>query len=124
MNAKSMRIIFHKKLWRSGINPAYVEPLPTTLIKETYNGKSEKYFVKLKLGRYSTSSTLDLYEFNMNLFDQGNPEEFLLFLRNFNMTLAEIGALEMDTKIQYLCRTVCGEVLHQVDLLSADVENT
>ena len=33
------------------------------------------------------SSTSDPYEFNMSLFDHGEPEEFLLFIRNFNITL-------------------------------------
>ena len=29
-----------------------------------------------------------LYEFNMSLFDHDEPEEFLLFILNFNMTFA------------------------------------
>ena len=49
------------------------------------------------------SSTLDLYGFKMYLFDHGKQEEFLLFIRNFNMTLTETVMLEMDTNIQYLC---------------------
>ena len=60
-----------------------------------------------------TSSTLDLYEFRMSLFDHGNPEEFLLFVWN----------LETDTKVQYLCRLVCGEALHHLDLMYAYVVN-
>ena len=46
------------------------------------------------------SSTSDLYEFKMYLFDNGDAEEFLLLLRNFNMTIASSGALEMDAKVQ------------------------
>ena len=66
----------------------------------------------------------DLYEFNMYLFDHGNTEEFLLFIRNFNMNLAATGTLDMDENIQYLCTLVLGEALRQFDLLSADLENT
>ena len=55
---------------------AHVEPLQIILIKETYNGKSDKYFVKLKLCRDPKSITSDLYEFRMSLFDNGKPEEF------------------------------------------------
>ena len=48
------------------------------------------------------SSTSDLYEFKMSLFDHGQPEEFLFFIHNFSMTLAATGTLEMNAKIQYL----------------------
>ena len=47
-----------------------------------------------------------------------------MFVRNFNMTLAESGMLEAGEKYQYLCTLVCGEVLFQFDLLYADVEGT
>ena len=96
---------------------SHVEPPPITLINWTYDGKLEKDIVKLKLRKYPTSSTLDLYDFRMSLFDNGNPEESLLLLHNFNMNLAATGMLETVTKIQYLRTLVCGEALHQFDLL-------
>ena len=40
------------------------------------------------------------------------------------MILAETGTLEMDTKIQYIRMLVCGEVLRQFYLFSAEIENT
>ena len=46
-----------------------------------------------------------------------------MFVRNFNMTLAVSGTLEVGAKIQYLCTLVRGEALHQFDSLSADVES-
>ena len=100
-----------------------MEPPPIPLIKKTCNSKSDEYFVKLKFCGDPTSITSDLYEFNMYLFDHGEPEESLLFIHNFNMTLAETGALYMDAKIQYLRTLVYGEALRQFDLFSADVEN-
>ena len=54
----------------------HVEPPLTPLIKGKYDGTSDKYFVKLKLRRDPTSSTLDLYEFKMFLFENGEPEDF------------------------------------------------
>ena len=51
---------------------------------------------------------LDLYEFKMSLFDHGDPEEFMLFVRNFNMPLAATGMLDMDSNIQYPRTLVCG----------------
>ena len=60
----------------------------------------------------------------MSLFGHGKPEEFLLFICNFNMTHVETGTQEMDTKNQYICTLVRGEVLRQFDLFSADMEHT
>ena len=101
-----------------------MEPPLITPIKEMYNGKSEKGFVKLKLRRDPMSSTQNLYEFKRSLFDHGGPEEFLLFVRNFNMTLEATGTLEMDASIHYHRMVVRGEALHQFDLFSAEMENT
>ena len=93
LQERNMKNVLHKRGWNLGTNPAHVEPTPILLTKETYNGKSEKDYVKLKLRRDHTSSTMDLYEFNISLFDQGEPEELLLFIRNFNMTFLETGTL-------------------------------
>ena len=60
----------------------------------------------------------------MSLFDHGNMKEFLLFIHNFNTTIAATVMLEMGANINYLCTLACGEQLHQFDLLSPEVENT
>ena len=70
------------------------------------------------------SSTSDLYEFKMYLFDNGEPEEFSLFVHNFNMTLAASETLEAGVKVQYIRTLSCKEKLRQFDLLSSDVEIT
>ena len=58
------------------MTPPHVDPSLIPLIKENHNGKSEKYFVKLKLRRDPTMSTSDLYEFKMSLFENFDPEKF------------------------------------------------
>ena len=116
-----MTNFFHKKGCSTDTNSARLEPLPIPLIKETYTGKSDGDYVKLKLHRYPTSGTLEIYEFMMSLFDHGNPEEFLLFVRNFEMTLAATGMLEMKAKVHYLRMLVRGGALRQFDLLSTYV---
>ena len=92
------------------------------IIKETYHGKSDGKYVKLKLYRDPSSSTSDLYEFIMSLFDHDKPEEFLFIVRNFKMTLATTVTLETDAKVQYLHTLVRGGALRQFDLLSSDME--
>ena len=47
----------------------------------------------MELYRDPMSSTLDLYEFRMSFFDNGELEDFLLYVRNFNMTLVATGTL-------------------------------
>ena len=101
-----------------------MELLKIPLIKEMCNCKSDEDLVKLKLRRYPKSSTSDIYEFKMTLFDHSDPEEFMLLLYEFSMTLATTGALEMDAKIQYLYTPIHGEGLRQFGFLSADVEDT
>ena len=66
-------------------------------------------------------STSDPYDFKMSLFNNGDPEEFLLFVRNFNITLAASGTLEIGAKIQYIRTIVRGEALRQFESLSADI---
>ena len=73
---KTIKKVSSKKVWITGMTHPHVEPLPIPIIQEVYDGKSHKDFVKLKLRRDPTSSTSELYEFLMSLFDNGKPEEF------------------------------------------------
>ena len=59
-------------------------------------GKLDGDYVKLKLCRDHMSSTSELYEFRMSLFDHGKPEEFILFVYDFKITLAATGTLEAN----------------------------
>ena len=86
----------------TGTIQPHVDPPPIPLIKEKHDGNSEKYFVKLKIRKDPTSPMSDLYEFKMSLFDNGYPEDFLLFVNTFTMNLAASGMLEAGAKYQYL----------------------
>ena len=60
----------------TGTNHPHIELSPIPLIQEIQNGKSDKYFVKIKLCRYPMSSMSDLYEFKISLSDNDYPEDF------------------------------------------------
>ena len=60
----------------------------------------------------------------MALFDNGDPEKFLFFIRNFQMTLEASRILDSGVKIPYLLKLVRGEQLSQLDILSAVVGST
>ena len=93
-----MKNVSSKKWWMTETTQPSIEPPSISLIKEKHNGKSEKVFVRIKLRRDPTSPTSDLYEFKIYFSDNGEPEEYLLFVRNFNMTLAASGTLGTGAK--------------------------
>ena len=62
-----------------------------------------------------------MYEFKMPLFDNKEPEEFLLFMWNLNMTLGASGTIKANVKLQYLRTLLCGEALPQFDILCDQV---
>ena len=49
----------------------------------------------------------------MSIFDHVEPEEFLLFVKKFQINLAATVKLETEAKVQYLCMLVSGEALCQ-----------
>ena len=59
----------------------------------------------------------------MALFDNDKTEEILLFVWNFQMNIEASGMLAAGANIQYICILVRGEALHQLDILSVEVES-
>ena len=53
---------------------------PNYINKSKNYMKAERDCVKIKLRRDPTSEKSDLYEFKMDLFDNGDLEEFLFFV--------------------------------------------
>ena len=80
----------------------YMDTPPIPLIKSNCDDNSDKDLVKLKLLRDTTSEKSDLYEFKTDFLDNGDLEEFLLLVRNFNTTFDTSGTLATDAKVQYL----------------------
>ena len=101
-----------------------MDPYHIPLIKSKNDTKAKTDSVKNKLHRYPTSEESDVYEFKMALFDNGYPEEFLLFMRNFKMTLEASGTLAASANLQYLRTILCGEALRQFDNLCVQVGST
>ena len=98
----TMKDVSHRKKRRAGIVQVHVESPPTPLIKVNHNDKSYKDLVKIILRRDPMLAKSDLYELKMALFDNGELEEFLLFVWIFNKNLLAQGTLEMAFNIQYL----------------------
>ena len=60
----------------------------------------------------------------MVLFDNIEPEEFLLFVWNFQVTLNTSGTIASSLKIHYLHTLLRGESVRQIDMLSIELEST
>ena len=100
----------------------HMEPQTIPLMKEKYDGKSDKYFVKLEFHRDPTPTSMSLGCFCVTMAIR---ESFCCsYVRNLNMTLVVSGTLEMGKNIQYLCTIVRVEALHKFDSLSANLEST
>ena len=86
----------------------HVDPSLNPLTKGKNNYKLDKDCVKIKLHRDPTSQKSDVYELKMTLFGKDEVEEFLIFIRNLNMTLEESIILVASARIQNLPMLVCG----------------
>ena len=60
----------------------------------------------------------------MAFFDNVNPEEFLLFIRNFQITLEVSGTLSAIANMHYLFMLICDELLFQINTLYVEVGST
>ena len=103
-------------------NPSHVEPSPILLIKKRSTGKSDGDYVKLNLCGDTTYSTSDLNEFKIPLFNYVETEDFILLMKNSQMTLAATEIIETEAKVLYICTLVRGEALRQFDLVSDDAK--
>ena len=104
-----MNNVSHNTGWGTDTKPDHVDPSPIPLYKEMSTGKSDGDHVKLKLHRDTTYSTSDLYEFRMSLFDHGDPEEFLFFVRNLQMNIAATGMIETEERFSIFVHLSVGK---------------
>ena len=74
----------------------HVDSSLITIIKSENYEKLDKYYIEIKLVRYPTSENLDPYKFKIALFDNSDPEEFLLLFCNFNMNPEASGTLNVE----------------------------
>ena len=100
MNTGTTKKASHRKKCTAATVEQHVDPPLTPLIKSLHGDKLDKDCDKLTLRRDPTSDKSDIYEFKMDLFKNGNPEELLFFVCNSNMTHAAEVTLETATKAQ------------------------
>ena len=116
-----MKNITNNKKYNVRTIQVHMDPPTISLIKRMNGEKPNTDYVKIKIRRDPTPGKLDLYEFKMVFFDNIEPQEFLMFIRNFNMTLKASGTLKSSAKIQCLCTLTRGEEVHHFDMLSSEL---
>ena len=116
-----MQNVCHKNKWNAGLVHLHVEPPPIPLIKIKHDDK----MILLKWNcvgiRRKKIRTCQKSKWPCSTTVIGN---IVLFGHNFKRNLKASGTLHYDAKIQYLCKLVRREALHQFDMLSADFESS
>ena len=57
----------------------------------------------------------------MDLFDNKETEDLLLFVKKFKTTLESSGTIASNAKLNYLCTLLCGEAINQYHTLCSQV---
>ena len=116
-----MNNISHNKIWRTGALQIHMESTPIPLIKSKNDDKSDKDSEEINCISILLQKNSIFMKFKTPLFDKVDPEEFLLFVSNFQLTLKDSVALAASAKTKYLCTLLRGEALCQLDTLYVEV---
>ena len=103
--------------WLSADIQAGVEPPPIPLIKLELDDERTIYIIKVKMRRNISLAASKTYNINMNTLDDGQPEEFLSLLKNFNNATDGTGATNSSGRINYLHMMLRGHSLKVFDEL-------
>ena len=63
-------------------------------------------------------------EFKMDFFDNGDPEEFILFQQNYKKSLDTSGTMTAKAKNQYLHTLPFGKALREFETICVYIRNT
>ena len=119
-----MEKILNNKGWIYGAVQINVETPTIPTIRGNIDKKLQKCYVKTKFCINTTSGTSEMYEFKIDLFDNGDTEEFLLFQRNYQITIESTGSITMGEKIQYVHTWLLGEYLLGYETLYKQTGNS
>ena len=88
---------------------ARIEPLPFPAVKVELEEKSQINIIKVKIQRNNTLATSVIYNINVSIFKDVQPEEFLTLLKNFTITIDGTGTVSRLGKIHFLCVILHGK---------------
>ena len=94
---------------------ARIEPLLISLVKLEVDDDCTTHIIKVKMRRNTSSAASEMYNVNMNTFDDGQPEEFLSLLRKFKIATDVTRTTTPYGQINYLRTMLRGKALQEFD---------
>ena len=97
--------------WISSYMQARIEPPLISLVKLEVDYYCTTHIIKVKMQRNTSSAASEMYNVNMNTFDDGQPEEFLSLLRKFKIATDVTRTTTLYGQINYLRTMLRGKAL-------------
>ena len=98
---------------------ALIEPPPIPLIKVDLEEERASNIIKVKMRRKLTSAMSETHNLNLSMFEDVQPEEFIVLLKNLRTVIVETSTMSQLGRINYLHKMLLGEVLR--DLINEQV---
>ena len=97
--------------WLSADAQAQIVPPPIPLNKEHEEEEHAIHIIKANMRWDLVWTTFETYKFMMAVFENGQPEELLGFLKNFRKAIDGTGTTAVAGRINYLRTILCWEAL-------------
>ena len=114
--------------WLSADVQARIEPPPIPLIKVELEEERTSKIIRVKIRINPDSSMSETYEFKMARLKNGQPEDFLRPMKNFNIAINGRGTKSDSGQINYirtmLCTMLSGDALREFDVLYSQNNGT
>ena len=94
---------------------AQIEPPPIPRIKNEIDDVSECEIIKIKIHQNLSDANLEMYELNIEMFEHGQPEEFLTLMNILKKNVGGMWTNLATGKINYLLTLLCGVLLWKFD---------
>ena len=95
--------------WVTTYVQSRIYPPPTPLIKVELYELHTTHIINVKMRRNTSQAISETYNINMSTFDDGQPEEFLAQLKNFEIRIGGTGTTMPTGRIKYLCTMIHGQ---------------
>ena len=105
--------------WISSDVQARIEPPPIPLVKLELEDEHATHIIKVKIQTNQSQAASDMYNININTFNDVQPEEFLALLKNFKITIDGTGTSTLSGRISYLHTILRGQRLREFDKLQS-----
>ena len=105
--------------WISADILTHINPQPIPLIKVELDDYCTTHIIKVKMLRNPSSAASEMYNVNMNMFDDGQPEEVLSLFRNFKIAFDGTITTNQSSWLNYLRTMLHVQALRQFDELQS-----